>query len=81
MRTRVRLSAEEERIAIALRRPDGLTIDMLVLAADALDAGRSDPVLDVGNGCQICAHGACPQRRETSVVEVMTHRPVHHGRS
>jgi predicted transcriptional regulator len=39
--------------------------DMLVFDSDPTAAAP----LAVGTSCRICAHAACPQRREPSVIE------------
>jgi len=70
---RVQLSGGEERIALALGRPDSFWSDMLIWdAAEAErlglwpeNAATSDMV---GSDCRICAHKQCRWRREASVI-------------
>jgi predicted transcriptional regulator len=61
----VALSGGGTRRVVALARPDGMARDMLVFDPDPTAAAP----LAVGTSCRICAHAACPQRREPSVIE------------
>ncbi|WP_340108691.1 helix-turn-helix domain-containing protein [Pikeienuella sp. HZG-20] len=63
-------------LAIAVKRPSGMATDMLVLDPDAIEgaayaaltAAGAAPPEPVGPDCRICAHDACPWRREPPIT-------------
>ncbi len=68
-RADVALSGGGTRHVIAFPRRDGMVRDMLVLDPETVpESGPGEP-LPVGTACRICAHLACPRRREPSVIE------------